>query len=148
MTIFIYGLCLQINMAQQIILKDLQKPKEINLNKDIDWLGNSLGFSCGRDTNKITLQILRSVLQEVASEGSTSTEKISDNLDLEVQRVNYHLRTLVDSGFLYREKRLIFIRQGSVKAAVEEIRKDANRIFDGLSIIAEGIDKELGFKNR
>jgi len=135
-------------IGQQIILKNLQKPKEISLNEDIDWLGESFGFSCGRDTEKITSQILKSVLQEVAADGSTSTEKISDELDLEVQRVNYHLRTLVDSGFLYREKRLIFVRQGSVKAAVEEMRKDANRIFDGLSIIAEEIDKELGLRNR
>lgn len=148
MAIFIYKLCFQTSMAHQIILKDLQKPKNVSLNEDIGWLGDSFGFSCGRDVDKITSQILRSILHEVASEGSTSTEKISDNLGLEVQKVNYHLRTLVDSGFLYREKRLIFVRQGSVKAAVEEMRKDANRIFDDLSIIAKEIDKELGLKNR
>lgn len=135
-------------MAQQIILKDLQKPKEINLNNDIDWLGESFGFNCSRDTKRITSQILRAVLHEFASDGSTSTEKISDNLRLDVQKVNYHLRTLVNSGFLYREKRLIFLRRGSVKSAVEEMRKDANRIFDELSIMAEEIDKKLGLKNR
>lgn len=135
-------------MTQQIILKDLQKPKEINLNNDIDWLGESLGFNCGRDTKRITSQILRAVLHEFASDGATSTEKISDSLRLDVQKVNYHLRTLVNSGFLYREKRLIFLRRGSVKSAIEEMRKDANRIFDELSIMAEEIDKELGLKNR
>lgn len=67
---------------------------------------------------------------------------------LETQKVNYHPRTLIESGFLCREKRLILIRQGSVKAAVEEMRKDANRILDSLSSIAEEIDKNLGLKNR
>lgn len=135
-------------MPQQIILKNLQRPKEVNTRRDIEWLGNSFGFCAGRDTKKITTQILQNVLEGVANQGSTSTEFISDQLNLSVQRVNYHLRTLVESGFLYREKRLIFVRQGSVKSAVEEMRKDANRIFDNLSTIAEDIDSALGFKNR
>ena len=135
-------------MPQQIILKNLQRPKQINIGDDIEWLGNSLGFSAGRDTERVTAQILQNVLEEVASQGSTSTENISDELEMPVQKVNYHLRTLVDSGFLFREKRLIFVRQGSVKSAVEEVRRDANRIFDNLSRIAEEIDSALGFKNR
>lgn len=136
------------NMPQQIILRNLQKPAKINIQKDIDWLGNSFGFTAGRDTEKISAKILQKVLNKVAQKGSTSTENIADSLDLSIQRVNYHLRTLVESGFLFREKRLIFLRQGSVKSAVEEMRKDANRMFDNLSQIAEEIDTSLGLKNR
>ncbi|MEM4260147.1 MAG: winged helix-turn-helix transcriptional regulator [Candidatus Woesearchaeota archaeon] len=135
-------------MTQQIILRELQKPQIINLYNDIDWLGESFGFSTGRDTDRITAKILQNILEEISKEGSTSTEQLSKNMDVEVQRVNYHLRTLIDSGFICREKRLIFLRQGSVKSAVEEIRKDANRIFDNLSLIAEEIDRNLGLKNR
>jgi len=135
-------------MAQQIILRELQKPREINLHDDIDWLGESFGFSAGRDTDKITAKILQNLLEDIGKEGSTSTEQLSNNLDIEIQRVNYHLRTLVDSGFICREKRLIVLRQGSVKAAVDEMRKDASRMFDNLSVIAEEIDKSLGLKNR
>lgn len=135
-------------MPQQIILRNLQRPKDIEVTDDIEWLGNSFGFSAGRDTERVTAQILQSVLQDVASKGSTSTENIAEDLDLSIQRVNYHLRTLMDAGFLFREKRLIFVRQGSVKSAVEEMRRDANRIFDNLSRIGEEIDKALGFKNR
>ena len=135
-------------MAQQIILKNLQKPMKIDIEEDIDWLGNSLGFNTGRDTEKITAKILKNILEEVAKQGSTSTENISNKLNLPVQKVNYHLRNLIEVGFLYREKKKIFIRQGSVKAAVEEIRKDANRIFDNLSKISEEIDLALGFINR
>lgn len=135
-------------MTQQIILRELQKPQEINLSKDIDWLGESFGFTAGRDTDRITAKILQNLLEEIGREGSTSTEQLSNNMNLEIQRVNYHLRTLVDSGFICREKRLIVLRQGSVKAAVEEMRKDANRMFDSLSVIAEEIDKNLGLKNR
>ncbi len=135
-------------MPQQIILRNLQRPKDIDISDDIKWLGNSFGFSAGRDTDRVTAQILQNVLQEIANEGSTSTENIADELDLTVQRVNYHLKSLIEAGFLFREKRLIFVRQGSVKSAVEEMRRDANRIFDNLVQIGEEIDQTLGLKNR
>jgi len=135
-------------MPQQIILRNLQRPKNVNLKKDIEWLGNSFGFNTGRDTEKVMSQILQNVLQEVASQGFTSTENIAKNLELSIQRVNYHLRTLIDTGFLFREKRQIFVRENSVKSAVEEIRRDANRLLDNLSKIGEEIDGTLGFKNR
>ncbi len=135
-------------MPQQIILRNLQRPKDIDISDDIKWLGNSFGFSAGRDTDRVTAQILQNVLQEIANEGSTSTENIADELDLSVQRVNYHLKSLIEAGFLFREKRLIFVRQGSVKSAVEEMRRDANRIFDNLVQIGEEIDQTLGLKNR
>ena len=135
-------------MAQQIILNNIQKPAKINLKQDIEWLGESFGFSAGRDTERITAMILEKALKEIADNGTTSTEQLSDDLNLEIQRVNYHLRTLIDSGFLYREKRLIYLRQGSVKAAVEEMRRDANRIFDELTKVAGDIDNKLGIKTR
>ncbi|RLE46017.1 ArsR family transcriptional regulator [Candidatus Woesearchaeota archaeon] len=135
-------------MFQQIILRDLEKPKEVDVIKDIEWLGDSFGFCSGRDTERIASKVFQAILKDAAFKGATSSELISKSLNLAVQRVNYHLRSLIDSGFLYREKRRIFIRQGSIKSAVEEIRKDANRIFDNLSLIAEQIDNALGLKNR
>ncbi len=135
-------------MSQTIILRNLQKPSNINRKEDIEWLGDSFGLCSGRDTQKISFLILETVLKEVANDGSTSTEHIANDLDISIQRVNYHLKSLIDAGFLLRNNKLIFIRQGSVKAAVEEMRQDANRIFDSLSKIGEEIDTSLGLKNR
>ena len=83
-------------MAQQIILNNIQKPAKINLKQDIEWLGESFGFSAGRDTERITAMILEKALKEIADNGTTSTEQLSDDLNLEIQRVNYHLRTLIE----------------------------------------------------
>ncbi len=135
-------------MPQQIVLKNLQKPVRSDVWEDLNWLSDSFGFSFGRDTESITAKILKDAVREISRIGFTSTECISDNLSLSVQRVNYHLKTLIDAGFLLREKRRLIIRHGSVKSAVEEMRKDANRIFDNLSLIAEEIDADLGLKNR
>jgi predicted transcriptional regulator len=141
-------------MNQHIILKNLQKPRKISIEEDIDWIGDSFGFKIcldsvfnGENINNNSL-IFQNVIIGIAKNGFISTQNLSDELDLSVQRINYHLRSFIDSGFLYRDKKLIYLREGSVKSAIEEIRKDANRIFDNLSEIAEEIDNALGFKNR
>lgn len=67
---------------------------------------------------------------------------------MKISRVNHHLRNLNDSGLLYRKKRLIYLRGGSLKAAVKEMRKDSERILDELESIAEEIDSIMGLKNR
>jgi len=146
--IYIWALFSFYDMVQQIILRNLQRPKKGNVYEDIEWLGNSLGFVNGRDTEKMANQILLSVLDEFAKVESVSSEQIARELNVALQRVNYHIRSLIDSGFLYRDRKLIFLRQGSVKSAVEEMRRDANRTFDNLSMIAEEIDQTLGLKNR
>jgi hypothetical protein len=49
---------------------------------------------------------------------------------------------------IYRRKRLLYLRGGSLKAAVQEMRKDSERIFDELEVMAEEIDRKMGLKNR
>jgi len=129
-------------------LRNIQIPKETDINKTIGWMCSSLAFVSGRDTEQMANRILKSVLNEIAQKGAVSTGCISGLLDISVQRVNYHIRSLIDSGFLYREKKLIYLRQESVTATIEEMRGDANRMFDNISTIAGEIDLLLGLKNR
>ncbi len=135
-------------MVQEITIRNLPKPREISIIKDISWISNSLGLTEGRDTEKITEKIILTAIEEIARRGITNSQRISENLNISIQRTNYHLRSLIQTGLLTREKRRIEIRQGSVKAAIEEIRKDANRILDEVSAIAEEIDERLGLIRR
>lgn len=135
-------------MIKQINLKGIKKPNKINLMKDIEWLNNSFGFTQGRDLDNLSIKIMQTLLIEISKKGYSSSEDISIKLKMPVQKVNYHLRTFISSGIIYREKKLLYIEQGSIKNAVEEIRKDANRIFDDLSQIGKDIDNRLGLKSR
>lgn len=135
-------------MPKEINLICLQKPNQVNLMNDIEWLNNSFKFTQGRDTKNISTQILQCLLVEISKEGNTSTEKISLKLKMPIQKINYHLKTFIDSGFIYREKKLLYIQQGSVKNAINEIKKNVNRLFDTLLEVGTDIDLKLGFKNR
>ena len=135
-------------MAQQIILRHLEKPRVKSLEEDLLWLCNSFGFSSGRDTENISTRIIFSLLDKLSNDEITSSEALAKDLEMKISRVNHHLWNLNDSGLLYRKKRLIYLRGGSLKAAVKEMRKDSERIFDELECIAGEIDSRIGIKNR
>ncbi len=136
-------------MAQQIILINLEKPREKKLEHDISWLCDSFGLSSGRDTENLATQIVMGLLKQLAmNEERIFAEMIAESLEVSPSRVNHHVRNLINTGLLYRERRAICLRGGSLKAAVREMRKDSDRIFDELEEIAEEIDARMGIKNR
>jgi hypothetical protein len=136
-------------MPQQIILINLEKPREKKLEEDIRWFCNSFGLSSGRDTENIATQVVHDLLQQLSErEGRISSDTIAENLDVNLSRVNHHIRNLISAGLIYRQKRALYIRGGSLKAAVQEMRKDSERIFQELEGIAEEIDEQMGLKNR
>lgn len=135
-------------MVQQIILRYLEKPHVKSLEDDLLWLCDSFGFSSGRDTENTATRIVFSLLDRLSNDQTTSSEALAEDLEIKISRVNHHLRNLNDSGLLYRKKRLVCLRGGSLKAAVKEMRKDSERIFDELESIAEEIDLRIGIKNR
>lgn len=135
-------------MVQQIILRYLEKPHVKSLEDDLLWLCDSFGFSSGRDTENTATRIVFSLLDKLSNDEITSSETLAEDLEIKISRVNHHLRNLNDSGLLYRKKRLVYLRGGSLKAAVKEMRRDSERIFDELESIAEEIDLRIGIKNR
>lgn len=135
-------------MVQQIILRNLEKPHIKSLEEDLLWFCDSFGFSSGRDTENTANRIIFSLLEKLSNEEISSSEVLAEDLDMKISRINHHLRNLNDSGLLYRKKRLIYLRGGSLKAAVKEMRKDSERILDELENIAEEIDSMMGLKNR
>jgi predicted transcriptional regulator len=135
-------------MVQQILLRNLEKPQIKSLEEDLLWFCDSFGFSSGRDTENTANRIIFSLLEKLSNDEISSSEILAEDLDMKISRINHHLRNLNDSGLLYRKKRLIYLRGGSLKAAVKEMRKDSERILDELENIAEEIDSMMGLKNR
>lgn len=132
----------------QIIIKNLEKPKDKDVFTDISWVCDSFGLAKGRDVNLVSIQILKDVLQRLSRQTSVTAEIIANDLDLNQAMINHHLRKIIETGIIYRHKKSIFIRGGSMKSAVDEVRKDVNRILDEIEVIAKEIDDSLGFRNR
>jgi predicted transcriptional regulator len=135
-------------MVQEIILRNIEKPHIKSLDEDLIWFCDSFGFSSGRDIEKTATKIIFSLVDKLSNDELTSSEDLAGDLNITISRVNHHIRNLNDSGLLYRKKRFLYLRGGSLKAAVKEMRKDSERIFDELENIAEEIDSIKGIRNR
>lgn len=130
-------------MKGKIVLKNIGRPKKDDIDTYIDWFCESFGFCNGRDTDNTTSRIVKEIIEEVKRSNGISTDEIARSLDIRPGRVNHHVRGLIESGFLYRDKKRIFIRGGSLKRAVIEMQKDAERTFQDLAEMAEKMDEEL-----
>lgn len=131
-------------MHQRLVLQYLPKPDRKDLIDDAYWLCDTLGLSSGRDVEDLSIQIVLSLLKESSKKEGIASEQLADLLGITTGRVNHHIRNLSRSGVIYRNRRLIHLRGRSMKESVQELRKDANRIFDDLEKIASEIDSMMG----
>jgi predicted transcriptional regulator len=135
-------------MLQHVVLRRIEPPFEDDVRKDLSWLCNSFGLSSGRDTGDVAIQIIRALLENHAGRQGVPVEEISMDLGITPSRVNHHIRNLVENGIIFRQKREIRLRGSSLLSSVREIRKDADRIFDELEMVAAVIDGYYGLRNR
>ncbi|HDP73439.1 MAG TPA: winged helix-turn-helix transcriptional regulator [Candidatus Woesearchaeota archaeon] len=135
-------------MTKSITLKDMSKPAREGVTADLDWICECFGLVSGRDTKKVSSRLIRSLVQNIAKKGYATVQDIAKDTKLSRQKVNYHLRGLMLSGFIVKDRRRVMLRENSILGTIQEMRKDSERIFDKLSEIATEIDNELGLKSR
>jgi predicted transcriptional regulator len=136
-------------MYREIRIRTVQKPHRKDINDDLKWVCGSLGISSGRDTDEVSRKILIGLLKKFAEQKQpVASEDLAQELKIKQARVNHHIRNLIESGFVYRDKKRILLRGGSLKTTIQEIKKDTDRVFIELLEIAEEIDNQVGLKNR
>ncbi|WP_235809583.1 winged helix-turn-helix transcriptional regulator [Methanofollis ethanolicus] len=128
---------------QRISLRAVERPQVPGTEEKFSWFCESLGLTHGRDLDTTAERVVLQILEEVAEEPGVSSARIAEKLAVTPARVNHHVRNLVATGLLYRRKKLIYLRGGSLAAAVVEMKKDADRIFDELVAVAEVLDREI-----
>lgn len=131
-------------MKQKIVIQDIDLPKNDKVKEDIRWICESLGFMSGRDTEDTSFKIMFKLLQEFRNDEIIATETIAKSLKLEPPTVNHHLRNLLETGVIVREKRKVVLRGGSLSSAIEEMRRDSDKLFERVLEIARKIDEEIG----
>jgi|GEM_PF-123448 len=139
---------LLIKMMRSIVIQDKQPPTKKDINKDLRWMCRSLGFVSGRDTQETSIKLFKKIIKELSQNRVVRTAELEKETGISRGAINHHIRSYINAGFLVREKNRIKMRSSSVKKTMEEIQRDADRIFENLKSIAEEIDKELGFDNR
>ncbi len=122
-----------------------QRDTPRNLREQIDWLCRTLGLQHGRDD--IMQKLVQTLLYEMAKQKEAPTsERLSQLLAAEQQRVNYHLRTLIETGLVEREKKRIRLREPTLAANLRELQRRVNALLEKSIKTAEEIDRQLGLE--
>ncbi len=134
---------IQKGVRQRIIIRDIEKPREDKADDDLKWICDSLGFASGRDIEETSLKIMAELLGQFREKDVVATEEIAKSLKIEAPTINHHLRNLMETGIIIREKRKVALRGRSFSDAIEEMRRDSDRMFERILEVAKRIDEEF-----
>ncbi len=104
------------------------------------WLLESLGVPSRLAPEYV--RILKELLEATKREEGLSSRELKG----EMKRTTavYHINRLVSMGLVRRRGRRYVLRCGNLERTIVEIKKDVDRIFDELLLVAREIDAMLG----
>jgi len=132
-------------LRQKITIIHVKKPQNRNLNRELQWLGNSLGLFSSRDKDKSCFRLFIEIVKAAKKGAPLSSDDLADKLGLSRGTVIHHINRLMEAGIIVREGRMYSLRVDSLRDLIHEIRKDLKRTIDDLEETAEKLDKVLGF---
>ncbi|MDK2907803.1 MAG: hypothetical protein PWQ87_261 [Candidatus Woesearchaeota archaeon] len=128
----------------RIMIKRINSEPSKNLDDEIYWFSDQLCLSSGRDINNIATKVLKLVLENSSKSVPLTSLDVSNKLGISLPTVNHHIRNLIDSGILVREKNRIYLRRKTLVSIINELRKDIDRVLSDIEEIANDIDDKLG----
>lgn len=133
---------------KQFIVRKLREPTEKNLDKDIEWVCNSLGFITPRDQDKTSFGILKALIKSAKEGKGLTSEELTKKVEPTIGSVIYHLKKLMKAGLVVKLESTYELRMHSLLSTINEIEKDISMTLDGIKKISGDIDKEIGLENR
>lgn len=120
------------------------KPVEKNINKELQWLGSSLGLFNLRDKDSSCFRIFVEFVKSAKTKKLLSSDEIAYQLDLSRGTVVHHITRLMEAGIINHEGRKYMMRVDKLESLVDEIENDAKIAYEDLKKIAKDVDKWLG----
>lgn len=132
----------------KIVLDSVRKPAEQNVNKDMQWIGESFGLFNLRDREKSCFRIFVEIVKSARKAKALSTDELASKAHLTRATVIYHLSRLTASGLVVQVNNCYALRENNLSNTITEMRKDVLRAFESVGDVAKDIDEELGLKKK
>jgi predicted transcriptional regulator len=138
-------------MAQalsQFTVKKLREPVEKQLDEDIEWVCNSLGFLTLRDQDKTASKILNALIQSAGEGKGLTSEELTQHVEPTIGSVIYHLKKLMKAGLVVKLDSTYELRMNSFFKTIDEIEREIISILRDIKKIAKDIDSTVGLEHR
>jgi predicted transcriptional regulator len=138
-------------MAQalsQFTVKKLREPVGKQLDEDIEWVCNSLGFLTLRDQDKTASRILNALIQSAGEGKGLTSEELTQHVEPTIGSVIYHLKKLMKAGLVVKLNSTYELRMNSFFKTIDEIEREIIGILRDIKKIAKDIDSTVGLEHR
>jgi len=129
-------------------VKRLREPLKNQLDQDIEWICNSLGFLTSRDQDKTAFKILKALINSAKTGKGLTSEELTEYVEPTVGSVIYHLKKLMKAGLVVKLNSNYELRMNSFLKTIEEIEKEIAIALSDIKMIAKDIDDRVGLVHR
>ena len=131
-------------IRQRITIINIRKPREHNLNHELQWLGSSLGLFNLRDKDKSCFRVFIELLKSAKLKRTLTSDELALRLSLSRGTIIHHVNKLMESGIVIHEGNRYILRVENLQSLIDEVEKDIKRACDDLREVAKEIDNRLG----
>jgi predicted transcriptional regulator len=128
------------NYVKKITIIKHKKPKQLNLNEEIQWFSSCLGMFNKRDKEKSQFRIFVNLLKE---KKPLSSDQIANCSNLSRSTAIHHISKLKSSGLIIEKDKRYFLRVYNLEGLIKHIEKDVLSTFKIIREISREIDKKL-----
>jgi len=130
-------------MAKKITIIKVRRADDQNINRDLQWIGSSLGLFNQRDKDSSCFRIFITLVKRSRNDNPLSSDEIAEILHLTRGTVVHHLSKLMDSGIAVRERKGYMLRENNMQRLVKDLQGDMELMFSELKEVAKEIDEKL-----
>lgn len=137
-----------VKSLNQFTVRKLRESTEKDIDKDIEWVCNSLGFVTPRDQDKTAFKILKALVESAKDSRGLTSEELTEKVEPTIGSVIYHLKKLMKAGLVVKLDSAYELRMKSLLATIDEIKKDMNLALEDIKKVAKDIDNKIGLEHR
>ena len=120
------------------------RPEREDINKELQWLGGTLGLFNLRDKDKSCFRVFIALVQALKEGKKLTSDELAARTRLTRGTVVHHLNKLMSSGIVVQERNRYSLRMDSLEEMAEHIKMDVDEAWDKLLEVARDIDEKLG----
>ncbi|HLD06779.1 MAG TPA: helix-turn-helix domain-containing protein [Candidatus Nanoarchaeia archaeon] len=128
---------------QKITIIRTARPRQPDLNQELQFLGNSLGLFNLRDKDKSLFRIFIELLRASKKGNPLTSDELAERLGLSRGTVVHHVNKLLEAGIVLNMRNKYLLRVENLAALIGELEKDIQRNLEDLKAVASDIDKRL-----
>lgn len=133
---------------RQYTIRQLKELTEKNVDSDIEWVCNSLGFISSRDQDRTANRILKALIKSAKDGKGKTSEELTREVEPTIGSVIYHLKKLMKAGLVAKPGSLYELRMNSLLTTIETIEKEITINISNIKRIARDIDDSVGLEHR